>query len=109
MSPQIGFHTPDEPGDVGMDGVQEQFRDEGGWQPIETAPNDIIDVIAKHYDAALDIFISTRWANCVLVDGDVLWSPPYAVEPMKLTAHGYRPTHWMCIPKPPADLLKAES
>lgn len=68
-----------------------------GWQPIETVPNNVFDVIAKYWDAALDRFLVRRVCDCVLVNGEV-----FAGE-QRLTDLGLRPTHWRHLPDPPED------
>jgi hypothetical protein len=74
------------------------------WQPIETVPNNVFDVLAKHYDASTDQFWEARFAGCVQVDGRILWASPFFGDErsVDLVAAGYRPTYWMHIPEPPA-------
>lgn len=73
-----------------------------GWRDdIDNVPNNVFDVMAKKWDAALDTFTSHRFAGCVQVDGQILWSSPFHVDPVKLTDMGYRPTHWAPLPSPP--------
>jgi hypothetical protein len=70
------------------------------WQPIETVPNDVFDVIAKHWDAALDIFLLRRICECVKVN-DEIYVGLVDGKQAKLTDLGYKATHWMPIPDPP--------
>lgn len=65
------------------------------WQPIETAPNNVFDVIAKYWDAEMDRFLIRRVCDCVLVNNEV------CVDGKRLTQLGFRATHWMDIPTPP--------
>lgn len=69
------------------------------WQPIETAPNNVFDVLAKYWDASLDTFLVRRFIDCVQVEGQI-----YAATvngQFKLVDAGYRPTHWAHIPELP--------
>ena len=77
--------------------------DENGWYTFETMPNGVFDVLAKSYDAGLDIFLTQRFANCVQVDGRVFWAAPVPMTPERIDMqhYGYRPTHWRDIPNPP--------
>jgi len=70
------------------------------WQPIETAPNNVFDVLAKYWDAPLDRFLFRRICDCVLVNGEVYNGP----DGKRLIDCGYKPTHWMNIPELPADV-----
>jgi hypothetical protein len=80
------------------------------WQLIDDTQidNTIFDVIAKYYDPTLDLFLNRRFTNCIQVNGVVFWSNPFdklrdpkEFPPIKLTDHGFRPTHWMLIPEGP--------
>jgi hypothetical protein len=75
----------------------------------EPCPNDVFDIIAKYYDPIMDRFLVQRFSNCIQVNGVVIWCNPFDkfCDPqrstsIKLVEHGYRPTHWMPIPDPPA-------
>ncbi len=70
------------------------------WQPIETAPNDVFDVIAKYWDAGLDKFLLRRITDCVKVDDEICASD-WSGNGKRLAEMGYRATHWMPIPEPP--------
>ena len=70
------------------------------WQPIETAPNNVLDVLVKTWDAGLDKFFYRRICDCVLQGGEVYAGP----EGKKLTDCGLKPTHWMHIPDMPPEL-----
>ena len=72
------------------------------WQPIETAPNNVFDVVAKCWDAALDRFFYRRFVDCVKVDGEIVAA--VGDQQVRLTDHGYKPTHWMDIPELPPEL-----
>ena len=71
------------------------------WQPIETVPNDVFDVIAKYWDANLDMFLIRRLCNCVKVNDEIYIGTVDSKQQAKLTDLGYRATHWMPIPDPP--------
>lgn len=73
------------------------------WKSINTVPNNVFDVLAKKWDAALDTFIYTRFANCVQVDGEIIWGP-VGFKPERLVDLGYRPIYWMNIPDLPKEL-----
>ena len=72
---------------------------------VDPAPNDVFDVLAKWWDATIDCFLIKRFANCIQVNGVVMWSNPLHTfpnsEPVKLTDCGFRATHWMLTPKAP--------
>lgn len=72
------------------------------WEPIETVPDNVFDVLAKKWDAALDIFTEHRFAGCVRNDDVIMWCSPFGDgTSVRLTDAGYRPTHWMPLPGPP--------
>lgn len=82
------------------------------WTAIEDEPipDTVFDVVAKYYDPILDRFLSARFANCIQVDDVVMWSSPfdklYQQEKLglvRLTDHGFRPTHWMQTPGGPKE------
>lgn len=70
-----------------------------GWQPIETVPNNVFDVLAKYYDAALDKFLYRRFTDCVIVN-EYIFSA-LLPDGVSLTKAGFRPTHWRDIPELP--------
>lgn len=72
------------------------------WQLIETAPNNVFDVLAKYWDAGLDKFLYRRFIDCVKVDSEI-YSGTVNGQ-IKLTECGFKPTHWMDIPELPADV-----
>lgn len=76
-----------------------------GWNPIETVPNNVFDVLAKYYDAAFDRFLYRRFTDCVIVN-DSIFS---AVLPdgLSLAKAGFRATHWRDIPVLPDDVESA--
>lgn len=69
------------------------------WQPIETVPNNVFDVLARYWDAGLDKFLVRRFIDCVKVDEEIFAAS--GDTQVKLTAMGFRPTHWMHIPELP--------
>lgn len=77
------------------------------WKRIEdeAPPNDVFDVLARKWDAALDIFTIHRFAGCVQVNGAIIWGSPFFGDFQKfvLTEAGYRPVYWMPLPPPPKD------
>ena len=75
-----------------------------GWHPIETVPNNVFDVLARYWDASLDMFLYRRFADCVLVNDQICTGelPNVSV----LTAHGFRPEYWMPIPTLPETVKK---
>lgn len=74
------------------------------WQPIETAPNNLFDVVAKYWDAALDVFAYRRVCDCALVNGCVVTQGKNG--PVRLDEVGLKATHWMHIPELPPELEK---
>lgn len=80
------------------------------WQPMSTVPNNVFDVLAKKWDAALDSFTYHRFSGCVLVDDAVIWCSPFPGDGLsvKLTDAGYRPEYWMDIPDPHPDVMSLE-
>lgn len=72
-----------------------------GWQPIETVPNNVFDVLAKYYDASLDKFLYRRFPDCVIVVSEIF--TPLLPDGVSLTKAGYRPTHWRHIPDLPEE------
>ena len=73
------------------------------WQPIETVPNDVFDVLAKYYCAHMDTFMYARFTGCIQVNSVIYWAWPGArpLEHYNLVENGYKPTHWMPIPELP--------
>lgn len=71
------------------------------WQPIETAPNNVFDVLAKYWDAGLDKFLYRRFIDCVKVDGEIFVGQNNGQQ--RLVECGFKPTHWMDIPELPND------
>lgn len=72
------------------------------WQPIETVPNNVFDVLAKCYDAGLDRFLYRRFTDCVIVADEIYC--PLLPEGVSLTKAGFRPTHWRHIPEMPEEV-----
>lgn len=73
------------------------------WQPIETAPNDVFDVLAKSYDPVLDDFILIRFTGCIKVNDRIIWASPLQISlKYDLMECGVRPVYWMPLPAPPA-------
>ena len=73
-----------------------------GWQPIETVPNNVFDVLAKYYDAGLNKFMYRRFTDCVIVVSEIFC--PLLPDGVSLTKAGFRPTHWRNIPEIPGSL-----
>lgn len=69
------------------------------WNAIETAPNNVVDLLAKYYDAGLDRFLYRRFPDCVSVNDS--WFTPLLPDGVSLQKAGYRPTHWMHLPELP--------
>lgn len=78
------------------------------WREISTVPTDTsFDLIAKYYDASLDMFIQQRFANCIKQDDRFFWCNPFQkigiddVRQYDLLNMGYKPILWMPLPAPP--------
>lgn len=73
------------------------------WLPIETAEGAFFDVIAKYWDAGLDIFLVQRFTCVFKQDNRFIWPSPFPGDSkgVDLVSAGYRPTHWAPIPEPP--------
>lgn len=69
------------------------------WRPMATAPNNVIDVLAKYYDAGLDKFLYRRFPDCVSVNEQffTLLLP----DGVSLTQAGFKPIFWMHVPDLP--------
>lgn len=69
------------------------------WQPIETYPGDMEDVLLLEADGS--VTVGCRWGEMgwlAMVHGEVAWSwdsPEYEPSRFRLT-----PTHWMPRPAP---------
>lgn len=72
------------------------------WQPIETVPNNVFDVLARYWDAGLDKFLYRRFTDCVLVDDQVCANTSNGVG--RLVDGGFKPERWMEIPSLPEEL-----
>lgn len=72
-----------------------------GWNPIETVPNNVFDVLAKYYDAGLDRFFYRRFTDCVMINDQIFC--PLLPDGVSLTKAGFKPTHWRDIPSLPDD------
>ncbi len=73
------------------------------WQPIESVEGAFFDVIAKYWDAGLDVFLIQRF-TCVFKQEDrFIWPSPFpnSIQNIDLIAAGFRPTHWMPMPEMP--------
>lgn len=73
------------------------------WQPIETVPNNVFDLLAKYYDAGLDRFLYRRFPDCVEVAGQFF--SPLLPDGCSLSKAGFRATHWMDIPTLPEGIV----
>lgn len=72
------------------------------WQPIESAPNNVFDVLARYWDAALDKFLYRRFIDCVKVNDQIYIGQGDKQE--RLVDHNFQPLYWMHIPELPPHL-----
>ncbi len=71
------------------------------WQPIETAPRDGSEIIAfgikrgdYGYTSDEETWTGVRWSN-----ESKCW---LETKPATRYSNGFKPTHWMPLPPPPA-------
>lgn len=76
------------------------------WYNMDEVANNVIDVLAIRYDAALNAFTVHRFCGCVVVDGKVVWVLPFygSKDKWVLEEVGYKPVRWAHAPNAPEDL-----
>jgi hypothetical protein len=62
----------------------------GGWQPIESAPEDRDILLFCPEGVCTKVFVGYWDVDC--------WSTPEGGEIVRISGH---PTHWMPLPEPP--------
>lgn len=81
------------------------------WKTMDSAAEtDIMHVLARYYDAHLNSFLMVDLWPCIMLEGAVIWYPPFPGNTSKVNIRdqGYAPICWCEGPKPPANFLNAD-